>query len=56
VAGVVWARSFLVVAAVVGGGGHVWTCHDGGRGNGRGGHPSSLGFFVTGSLYHEIDN
>jgi hypothetical protein len=28
---------FLVVAAVVGGTGHVWTCRDGGRGNGCGG-------------------
>ena len=28
---------FLVVAAVVGDNGHVWTCCDGGRGNGCGG-------------------
>jgi len=42
---------FLVVAANVGGGRHVWTCRDGGSGNGRGGRgPPSLRFFVTSSL------
>jgi hypothetical protein len=46
---------FLVVVAIVGGNGHVWTCRDGGGGNGRRGHsrgggrPSSLRFFVTSS-------
>jgi len=29
---------FLVVAAVAGGGGHVWTCRDGGSGTGCGRH------------------
>jgi hypothetical protein len=50
---------FLIVAAVVGGGRHVWTCRDGGSDNGCGGHScgggrfvfcSFLWFFVTSSL------
>jgi len=37
---------FLVVAAVVGGGRHVWTCRDGGSGNGCAGHSRAGGRFV----------
>ena len=44
--GVVWAR-VPHVAGVVGGGGHVWMCRDGGRGNGHGGgRLLSLCYFV----------
>ena len=33
---------FLIVVAIVGGSGHVWTCLDGSGGNGHGGHRQNL--------------